>query len=443
MTGRPRGISVVDRPKERYGYVIVGSAFLAYLLVAGTYYGLPVLVPVMARDLGWSATAFGAAFSVLGLLLGVSGPVVGAFVARFGPRRAIMIGSLLMVASLGLLSLTNAIWQLYLLLIGVGLGFGLATMLPMQQLIGSWFVTRRSMFLGVVMSGAGLGGMVIAPLTSGLEGALGSWRPVWLVLAGFLLVPVLLALFVIRDRPDDVGRPGASGMEKSDRTLGSRDQSGNDRADRVYRSACAWETKAAIRTRAFWLIALAGGLMFFLLQGITAHQVAYLVEERRTALTVAASALGLIAGSSVVGRLASGWLGDRIEPRFVMAGLLLLMSFSLVVLLTGGGLVTLYLYVVLFGIGYGGIIVLGPGIVLNYYGPDNSAAIMGVGMFFQAFLGALGGVVVGGIKDVIGTYVPAFVLMIGLGVAAALAASLASPPVPGVDAPQHGRDSSA
>lgn len=420
--------------KESYRYVIAASAFVVYLLVAGIYYGLSVLIPIMAADLGWTATAFGAAFSIFALLLGLSAPLVGAFVVRFGARVAILIGSLLAATALAFMSITSAVWQLYALIILLGSGFGLGTMLPMQQLIGDWFVTRRSLFLGLVLSGAGLGGLVIAPLTSGLASVLGSWRPVWLVLASLLLLPALLALFVIRDRPEDLGQR-AEGVTQ--RTGPGTTAPAPEETHRVYRSRHLWETKAAIQTRAFWLITLACGIMFFLLQAITAHQVAYLVDEAQIDLTVAASALGLIAGSSIVGRLASGWLGDRVEPRVVTAGLLLMMSFSLIVLLFGNGLVSLYLYVVLFGIGYGGIIVLIPAMVLNYYGSRNSAAIMGIAMLMQTILGALGAIVVGGIKDAHNSYLPAFWLMIGMGVAGALCALAASPPPPPgeVDAP--------
>jgi len=422
--------------RETYGYVIVASAFVVYLLVAGTYYGLSVLIPVMAADLGWSATAFGAAFSIFALLLGVSAPLVGAFIVRFGARVAILTGSLLAATALALMSITSAVWQLYAFVILLGWGFGLGTMLPMQQLIGNWFVSRRSLFLGLVLSGAGLGGLVIAPLTSGLTSVLGSWRPVWLVLASLLLLPALLALFVIRDRPEDLGQRAEGVTQESGLKTGAP---ASEKTHRVYRSSHLWETKAAIRTRAFWLIALACGIMFFLLQAITAHQVAYLVDEAQVDLTVAASALGLIAGSSIVGRLVSGWLGDRVEPRVVTTGLLLMMSFSLIVLLIGNGLVSVYVYVVLFGMGYGGIIVLIPAIVLNYYGSRNSAAIMGIGMLLQTILGALGAIVVGGIKDTYSTYLPAFWLMIGLGLAGALCALAARPPAPEeVDAPDRG-----
>jgi len=415
------------RRKGFYGYVIATSAFVAYLLLGGTYYALSVLAPVMAADLGWSATEFGAAFSIFAVLLGLSGPPVGAFVVRFGSRLSILIGSLLGAGALALLSITSTIWQFYAFTTMLGFGFGLGSILPMQQLIGNWFVSRRSLFLGLVMTGAGLGGLILAPLTGSLIDILGSWRPVWLILAALLLLPALLALLLIRDKPEDVGQEADGGGQGAGLAASA---AGLDKTNRVYRSTESWETSAAIRTAAFWLMTLACGIMGFLLQAVTAHQVAYLADEAQVDLTVAASALGLIAGSSIVGRLLSGWLGDREEPRFVTAGLLLLMSLSLLILVTGTGLLSVYLYVVLFGIGYGGIIVLIPGIVLNYYGSRNSASIMGIAMLLQTLLGAVGAVLVGGIRDASGSYVPAFGLMIGLGAVGALCAYSAKPPVP-------------
>ena len=413
--------------KGFYGYTIAASAFLVYLLLGGIYYSLSVLAPVMAEDLGWSATAFGAAFSVFALVAGLSAPLIGAFVVRFGPRLAIMLGSCLATLSLVLFSTTNAIWQLYTSAILMGFGMGLGAILPVQQLVGNWFVARRSLFLGLVLTGAGLGGLVMTSLASGLVGALGSWRTTWLVLAGVVLVPGLVALLFIRNRPEELEQEVDGGTHGQDLQTGApvRDQAG-----RVYRTTHRWDVKTAIRTPAFWLLALVNGIMFFLLQATTAHQVAYLADEAGMELGIAASALGLIAGSSIIGRLAAGWLGDQIEPRFVITGLLCLMGLSLVILISGQGLVALYAYVVLFGIGYGGIIVLLPGTVLNYFGSQSYAAIMGIAMPIGTVLGALSPVLVGGIKDVGGSYLPAFVMMVGFAVAGAVCAFVARPPAP-------------
>ncbi|MDY7076534.1 MAG: MFS transporter [Chloroflexota bacterium] len=411
--------------KGFYGYVIAASAFSVYLLLGGCYYGLSVLAPVMADDLGWSATASGAAFSIFAILVGLSSPLAGAFVVRFGPRLSILIGSISMATALALLSTTTAIWQLYAFVILLGVGMALGVTLPLQQLVGNWFVIRRSLFLGLVLTGAGVGGLVITSLTSSLVGALGSWRTVWLVLAGVTLLPGLLALFFIRNRPEELGQKADGATHDQNLQTGAPAQR---QASRVHKTKHQWEVKAAIRTPAFWLVSVSNGIMFFLLQATTAHQVAYLTSEAGMELGIAASALGLIAGSSIIGRLVAGWLGDRMEPRFVIAGLHLLLGLSLLILISGQGLVTLYVYVVLFGIGYGGMIVLAPTTMLNYFGSMNYAAIMGIASPTATVLGAVSPLLVGGIKDGSGSYLPAFVLMMGFTVVGAVCAFLARPP---------------
>ena len=412
--------------KGFYGYAIAVSAFLVYFFLGGAYYSLSVLAPVMARDLGWSAAQFGAAFSVFALTTGIGAPLVGAFVVRFGSRLAIFGGSFLVAAGLILLSTTDSIWQLYGFIIVVGAGISLGGILPVQQIVGNWFVLRRSLFLGLVLSGAGVGGLAITTLAARVVTASGSWRSAWLALAGLMVLPVLVAVLLLKNRPEELGQRADGISQEPDPMTGDAT---SQPASRVYRTAHQWETKAAIKTRSFWLIALATGVMFFLLQAITAHQVAYLAGEAGLDLTIAASALGLVAGSSVIGRLFAGWLGDRVEPKNVIAGLLLAMGLSLLVLMIGQGLVALYIYVLLFGIGYGGIIVVASAAFLNYFGTKSYAAIMGISMPVGTVLGILSPLLVGGIKDASGSYLPAFVLMVGFAVAGALCAFFARPPV--------------
>ncbi len=410
-----------------YGYMIAAVAFVAFVLVGGSYYALSVLTPVMAEDLSWSATQFGAVFSIFALLTGIASPLVGAFVARFGPRLAILIGSGLAAVGVGLFSVLTEIWHFYLFVAVYAFGFALGAVLPLQQLIGNWFIARRSLFLGLVMTGAGVGGLLMSTLASRLVIALGSWRSTWLILCGMLAIVIPLVLLFIRNKPEELGqRPDgvAQGVDLEASAAAARQTS------RVYRTGIHWEAKAALKTPAFWQIALGLGVMFFLLQAVMAHQVAYLTLEAGVALSVAGSAIGLITTSSIIGRLAAGWLGDRIEPRIVLAGLLLMLGLSLALLLIGQGLVTLYLYVILFGIGYGGVIVLAPAISLNYFGSRHFAVIMGIATPIGSILGTVSPLLVGAIKDAIGSYVPAFLGMVVLAVVGAVMVFLALPPVP-------------
>lgn len=405
--------------------MIAATAFLAYVLIGGSYYALSVLTPVMAEDLGWSATQFGAVFSIFALLTGMASPLVGAFVARFGPRLAILSGAALAVVGIGLFSVLTQISHFYLFVAVYALGFALGAVLPLQQLVGNWFIARRSLFLGLVMTGAGVGGLLMSTLASRLVIALDSWRSTWLVLCGMIACVIPLTWLFIRNKPDELGqRPDGTAQEVSLEASEAAAQ----RASRVYRTQHHWEARAALKTLSFWQISLGLGVMYFLLHAVMAHQVAYLTLEAGVALSVAASAIGLITTSSIVGRLAAGWLGDHIEPRIVLAGLLLMLGLSLGLLLIGQGLITLYLYVVLFGIGYGGVIVLAPAISLNYFGSRNFAVIMGIATPIGSILGTVSPILVGAVKDTVGSYVPAFVGMAVLAVAGAVMVFPALPP---------------
>jgi sugar phosphate permease len=410
-----------------YGYVIATTTFVVVLLQGSSYYSLSVIAPVMAGDLGWSAAAFGAAFSAFALVLGMASPLAGALILRFGARLAILAGSLLIATALALLSTTNTLGHLYAFSVVLGLGMSLGSLLPVQQLLGNWFVIRRSLILGLVLTGPGLGGLVITSLASGLVSATGSWQATWLVLAAVLLLPALLAVLFVRNSPGELGQE-VDGIAPGPNL--EANSTARWRSSRVFRTEHQWGTRAVIRTRTFWLVASASGVGFFLLQAVTAHQVAYLAGEAGMDLTVAASALGLITGFSVVGRLAAGWLGDRVEPRFVMAGMLLMMALSLLVLLEGEGIVSLYLYAILFGIGYGAMIVLTPAALLNYFGASSHAAIMGIATPVGTVFAAIGPLLVGFIRDMRGSYLPAFVPMMILAVVGALGVSFARPPAP-------------
>ena len=411
--------------KGFYGNMIAATAFVVFVLVGGSYYALSVLTPVMAGELGWSATQFGAAFSILVLLMGIVSPFGGAFVARFGPRLAMLIGTTLVAMSLGLFSVLTQLWQFYLFVVVMALGFGIGIMLPIQQLIGNWFNVRRSLFLGLVMAGAGLGGLLMSTLASHLLSTLGTWRSTWLILCGLVSLMIPTVFLFLRDKPEDLGQK-PDGVKQD--AYPPADALLPQKASRVYKTEVFWEAKAALRSPAFWQIALGFGFMQFLLQAVMAHQVAYLSGEVGLSLSVAASAVGLITTSSIVGRLVSGWLGDRIEPRIVFAGLLLMQGLGLAILLTGRGLASLYPYVVFFGIGYGGVVTLAPALFLNYFGNKHFAVIMGISTPIGSVLGTVGPLLVGSIKDTGGSYAPAFVGMAILAAVGAVTVLLALPP---------------
>lgn len=409
-----------------YGYVIALVAFIIFFLLAGSFYGLSVLVPFMAREMGWSATEFGTAFSLIFLVAGLSSPLVGIIIARFGPRFSMVVGSFMVSAALFLMSITTNLWQLYIFTILLGAGVAAGAILPVIQIVGDWFHNRRSSIMGLVAAGGGMGGLLFAPLASSLTLMFDSWRTTWLVLGGITLIPAVLTILFVRSKPADLGQ-----MPDGVNPLAMPAQQPNSAqpAQRVYKSSTDWKASQATRTKAFWLVTLAKTASIWVMQAVIAHQVVFLSDERNLDLELAASALGFMAGFSIIGRVFGGWLGDRVEPRLVMAGLLSLQAVSLLVLTTLPGIIPIYFYVVFLGIGYGGMAILPAAVVFNYFGSKHYAAIMGVALPVGTLLGAISPVIAGLIKDLSGSYLPAFGIMVGVAVFGVICALAARPPL--------------
>jgi len=88
---------------------------------------------------------------------------------------------------------------------------------------------------------------------------------------------------------------------------------------RVYRTQVDWTVKEAIRTPQFYVIVAA--YFAHLLGGVTAVSLAPShFSEMGVASAVAVAALSLESLMQVVARMSGGLLGDRIDPRWLLAG---------------------------------------------------------------------------------------------------------------------------
>ena len=138
-------------------------------------------------------------------IIGLSGIITGGLTDKFGPRRVLLIlGSLTGIGYL-LMSQISTIWQFYAvygIVVSIGLG---AVTVPTLATVARWFLRRRGLMTGVVQAGAGIGGMILAPLAGWLI-LTHDWRYAFFILGITVLVFMLLSgLFLKRD-PAQVGQ---------------------------------------------------------------------------------------------------------------------------------------------------------------------------------------------------------------------------------------------
>ena len=125
------------------------------------------------------------------------GPVMGAFISRFGIRIAIIAGCLSCSAGLTMGSfVSQKMIVLLYLTFSLPFGIGLSVIYVSATVIAShYFVKRRSIALGLLTAGQGLGTMILGPALQASVDIL-DWRNSFRVFAGVLFVVSLTGVFL-------------------------------------------------------------------------------------------------------------------------------------------------------------------------------------------------------------------------------------------------------
>jgi MFS family permease len=409
-----------------YGWVALAGATLVYLTNTGIFfYSYGVFLPTMCSEYGWSRAVVGSGLSMALLAFGLPGPLVGASVARFGPRANILMGNLLIAFGLAGMSVASKVWQIYLFYgVMVGLGAGFGTYIACTTVINNWFVRRRSVAMALLVSAGGVGGFLFPPISTWLINQVGI-QMAWLTLAFVQLICSVLVggLLLVKNSPEILG-------QKPDGLQDVIHEMEKGTASSPVEQDCRdWPTREAVLRPTTWLIAIFCGANFMALSTVTAHQVAYLEDIGFSGLTAAIS-LGVVPGMSIVGRMGFGLLGVRFTVRHLSIVSFVMQVSALLILLTCRSLSLIYIYAVLFGISYGALIVALPTFIGAYYGRTNYAQILGVILPLAIVAQAVGPIMAGAINDALGTYTPAFAIITAFSTLGLICTMLAYPPKP-------------
>jgi MFS family permease len=142
------------------------------------------------------------------------------------------------------------------------------------------------------------------------------------------------------------------------------------------------------------------------------HQMPYLMDIGIDPMA-AAGILGLMATMSLPGRVVFAWVGDRWgERKSLMLGYAL-KTVGVLIWTVAKGLPMIMLFVILYGIGYGGTIPVSTSLRASYFGRKAYATITGYITFFTAITNIIYPIFAGWSYDVTGSYVGAFTLIAG------------------------------
>ncbi|MEW6185581.1 MAG: MFS transporter [Thermodesulfobacteriota bacterium] len=387
-----------------YGWWIVAATHIICGLGYGTWlYSFGVFFKPMMNEFGWSRAMTSGAYAMRSIQGGIASPILGWVIDKYGGRVVIFGGAVVSGLGFLLMYFVNSLWSFYLIN-GVILSIGMGAMLYMSAftVIAKWFVRRLSLALSILAVGAGLGGLICAPASALLIERFG-WRMAF-VLTGLVIWVVVLPLaFVVRNSPEEKGlRPDGDEPEEEGVSL-------SDSAPQGALASTDFTLRQALVALPFWLLV---GAFFF--QGmahsvVIVHAVPALTDAGIPAAQAAFS-LGLLTAVSIIGRLLFGYLGDRMEKRYLFVICYAMVSVGTLVLMIARTMPMTYLFIALFGIGFGGTIPLDPAIRAEYFGRAAFAKIQGIMSPLIMASSAVGPVLAGYLFDVSGSYRSSFLI---------------------------------
>ncbi len=384
-----------------YGWWIVGACFLIGLYVGGVvFYGFTAFFEPIRREFGWSYTQISLAASLRGLEMGLFAPIVGFLVDRFGSRTLILVGTIVVGFGLILLSCTQSLAMFYGSFLMIAFGAGGCALLVTMSVVVNWFRKKVSIALGVMMSGIGASGFLVALIVHLIDGY--GWRTTLVVLGAGMWVLGIPLSFVIRDRPEQYGY--LPDGEASGEPLSSADTHGEEREVSL---------REALGKSTFWYLNIIEAIRMLTVSAVIIHVMPYLGS-----IGIPRATAGIIAGAiplfSIMGRFGFGWLGDVIDKRYLMAVTFGLISLGMLVFCTVRTVWFTLLFLVIFPPGYGGGIVLRGAILREYFGRDSFGKILGVTYGSGAIGGIIGPTLAGWAFDTLGTYPMVWLAFCGL-----------------------------
>jgi MFS transporter, OFA family, oxalate/formate antiporter len=415
-----------------YGWVIftvaASTSYAARPLMSVAV--LSVFMVPMTDAFGWSRGLFAGAVSLGGVCAVVISPIVGRMIDRYGSGWMISATSAVAGACAVGLSGISQSWAFYGLYVPGRMVFASPLELATSTAISNWFIRRRFFALGLlsVTQGTGLAAM---PLVAQQLIATWGWRSAWAFLGVFtMVIGIAPALILMARRPEDMSLepdpvPVSSGRAADLRLKDARE--GGRNPDARLRHERQFTLGQALRTRAFWVLAMFSATGFMAQAGVSLHQVGHYIRQGLPGSSAAIMA-SVFALAQVPGGLLWSAITAYIPVRYVLAiaGVCVALGATGTALSStlAGGVVS----AAVIGGGVGGLHVLLRLAWADYYGRQHLGTIRGITLPVQIGGQAVGPITAGFVFDASGSYHMVFLCFAGVVALGSLLVLTAVPP---------------
>ncbi|WP_167854983.1 MFS transporter [Mangrovimicrobium sediminis] len=383
--------------RRHWSVVLVGMLGMALGTVH--IYSTGVFLAPLEAEFDWSRSQIMFGFTLLTFVGASLAPFVGALIDRCGPRRLALAGILMYCGFLAALSLATANlyswWGLWMLLALGGL-FTKPTM--WTAAVSSLFTQGRGLALAVTLCGTGLGSALVPVLSNQLIEHVG-WRSSYVALAVICLVLLFpLAYLRFTSAADDARRASSTA------------------AGRVPQPGLG--AKQAILSRRFAQLALAAFCITLAIIGLVMNLVP-IMSDNGLGRDTAAAIAGAVGVTSIIGRLATGYLLDRLDGNLIGGLVVLAPIVTCLCFIYAPQSVPVALFaVVVLGLALGAELDVVAYLATRHFGLRSFGVVFGCIVSLWSVATGLGPLIASYVYDVSGSYQPALWLFMPLFVVA-------------------------
>jgi MFS family permease len=399
---------------QAYRWIIVLCSFLILFVSNGMTLGgiavfdLEVLKALQESTgaeiaLGELKARDGIMFAVAGLL----GMLAGWLADKVGVKPLIIVGLALLAVGNFAYSKVQTLTEIYWIHAGFGLVLVLCGLMINVYLISRWFEKRRGLAIGLVLAGSSLGNAFFPQLNTWLMQSY-SWQDtfLWMALIPLLLLPV--AIFVVRGAPETAPATG-------------------DSSSPVVTELPGYTLGEALKSRNFWIICTLAFCTFYSILGMSTTIFNFLSVNDYPP-QVAATGVTILFMGGLIGKVISGQLAESFGRKQILLVSLVLMlsgSIGLVVAVVEGSELFVWIGLVGFGFGWGGIYTLIQLLSADLFGLRSLGKILGAVNVLDTMGGAAGPVLTAILFDRTGSFLVSFgVITVMLCIATLVAAFL-------------------
>ena len=371
-------------------WLVVTSSVINQIFTAGVLiYSFALFSVLWAKHFQVKTTEIMLAILLFNLAMGACSPLIGRAFDQMSARNMVVCGVSCISVGLFLLSKTTRFWQVVLLYSTLlPMGYVLCSSMASQIIVSRKFKSNRGLALGITATGTSLGGVLLPQLIASLF-SIYDWKTTLQILSLFACCTLIpLNLWTLRQSLKD----------KDLFDLTQKHEAKNLSSYEI------------LRSKVFWILISALVVLNASFSGMQ-YNLGIIVDKLGYETSITAKLISLTAGSTIVGKIIFGFLGDRVDARIICWSMLGLMMLSLYILETASSEYALQLAAVLQGLAIGGVLPMKSLIASSYFGTASFGKVVGYAML-AITMGSFGAFLVAWIYDYFQSYQLAFRLLL-------------------------------